>query len=95
MQKSIVNFYIVNALGQNLANSESCPILRLLSEAKICNFGGIQWLRVHNFSLSWPPPKYLYMDIFYPKRGIFSPPTTSYCPRSHWMPPVLCVRHYL
>ena len=21
-----VNFYIVNALGQNLANSESCPI---------------------------------------------------------------------
>ena len=28
--KSLVNFYIVNALGQNLANSESCPILRLL-----------------------------------------------------------------
>ena len=28
--KSTVNFYIVNALGQNLANSESCPILRLL-----------------------------------------------------------------
>ena len=28
--KSMVNFYIVNALGQNLANSESCPILRLL-----------------------------------------------------------------
>ena len=27
---SMVNFYIVNALGQNLANSESCPILRLL-----------------------------------------------------------------
>ena len=27
--KSMVNFYIVNALGQNLANSESCPILRL------------------------------------------------------------------
>ena len=26
----MVNFYIVNALGQNLANSESCPILRLL-----------------------------------------------------------------
>jgi hypothetical protein len=25
----MVNFYIVNALGQNLANSESCPILRL------------------------------------------------------------------
>ena len=24
--KSVVNFYIVNALGQNLANSESCPI---------------------------------------------------------------------
>ena len=28
--KSMVNFYIVNALGQNLANLESCPILRLL-----------------------------------------------------------------
>ena len=28
--KSMVNFYIVNALGPNLANSESCPILRLL-----------------------------------------------------------------
>ena len=28
--KSMVNFYIVNALGQNLANSESCLILRLL-----------------------------------------------------------------
>ena len=28
--KSMVNFYIVNALGQNLENSESCPILRLL-----------------------------------------------------------------
>ena len=28
--KSMVNFYIVNALDQNLANSESCPILRLL-----------------------------------------------------------------
>ena len=27
--KSMVNFYIVNAQGQNLANSESCPILRL------------------------------------------------------------------
>ena len=27
--KSMVNFYIVNALGQNLANPESCPILRL------------------------------------------------------------------
>ena len=26
----MVNFYIVNALGQNLANSESCPILKLL-----------------------------------------------------------------
>ena len=25
----MVNFYIVNALGQNLANSETCPILRL------------------------------------------------------------------
>ena len=25
----MVNFYIANALGQNLANSESCPILRL------------------------------------------------------------------
>ena len=25
----MVNFYIVNALGQNLANSESRPILRL------------------------------------------------------------------
>ena len=28
--KGMVNFYIVNALGQNLANSESCTILRLL-----------------------------------------------------------------
>ena len=27
---SKVNFYIGNALGQNLADSESCPILRLL-----------------------------------------------------------------
>ena len=26
---SMANFYIVNALGQNLANSESYPILRL------------------------------------------------------------------
>ena len=34
----MANFYIVNALGQNLANSESYPILRLLYEAKICNF---------------------------------------------------------
>ena len=37
--KSMVNFYIVNALGQNLANSESYPILRLLKEDKICTFG--------------------------------------------------------
>ena len=36
--KSIVNFYVVNALGQNLASSESYAILRLLYEAKICNF---------------------------------------------------------
>ena len=28
--KSMVNIDIANALGQNLANSESCPILRLL-----------------------------------------------------------------
>ena len=28
--KSMVNLDIANALGQNLANSESCPILRLL-----------------------------------------------------------------
>ena len=28
--KSIVNFYIVNVQGQNFANSESCPIVRLL-----------------------------------------------------------------
>ena len=28
--KSMVNFYIVNALGQNLATSESYPILRSL-----------------------------------------------------------------
>ena len=28
--KSMVNLYIVNALGQNLPNSESCPILRML-----------------------------------------------------------------
>ena len=34
----MVNFYIFNVLGQNLANSESCPILRLLQEAKICTF---------------------------------------------------------
>ena len=27
---STVNFYIVNVLGQNIANSESCPILSLL-----------------------------------------------------------------
>ena len=27
---SMVNFYIANALGQNLGSSESCPILRLL-----------------------------------------------------------------
>ena len=27
--KSMVNFYIFNAIGQNFANSESCPILRL------------------------------------------------------------------
>ena len=30
VRKSMANFYIVNALGQNLANSKSCPILRLL-----------------------------------------------------------------
>ena len=29
----MVNFYIVNVLGQNFANSESCPILRLLKDA--------------------------------------------------------------
>ena len=28
--KNMVNLDIANALGQNLANSESCPILRLL-----------------------------------------------------------------
>ena len=28
--KGMVNLDIANALGQNLANSESCPILRLL-----------------------------------------------------------------
>ena len=28
--KSMVNIDIANTLGQNLANSESCPILRLL-----------------------------------------------------------------
>ena len=31
--KSMANFYIINALGQNLANSKSCPMLRL------CNLG--------------------------------------------------------
>ena len=36
--KCMVNFYIVNALGHNFENSESCPILRLLEEAKVCNF---------------------------------------------------------
>ena len=36
--KSRVNFYIFNVPGQNFANSESCPILRLLQEAKICTF---------------------------------------------------------
>ena len=28
--KIMFNFYIINALGQNLANSESCLILRFL-----------------------------------------------------------------
>ena len=32
--KGIVNFYIVNALDQNLANSESCPILILFQRPK-------------------------------------------------------------
>ena len=30
MSKGMVNFYIYNAIGQNLANSEPCLILRLL-----------------------------------------------------------------
>ena len=33
--RSRVNFYIVNTLDQNLADSESFPILRFLQEAKI------------------------------------------------------------
>ena len=36
--KSMVNFYSIKALGQNVINSESYFILRLLQEAKICNF---------------------------------------------------------
>ena len=35
--RSMVNFYFVNALGQNLENSESCLCLRLLKAAKIQN----------------------------------------------------------
>ena len=49
----MVNFYIVNTLGQNLAISESCPILRLLYEAKICHF----WEFVNNcyvWATQWP-----------------------------------------
>ena len=30
MSKGMVNFYIYNAIGQNLANSEPCLIQRLL-----------------------------------------------------------------
>ena len=36
--KIIVIFYNISGLGQNLANSESYPVLRLLEEVKICNF---------------------------------------------------------
>ena len=31
------SIFTLSAQGQNLVNSESCPTLRLLSEAKICN----------------------------------------------------------
>ena len=46
----MVNLDIANALGQNLANSESYPILRLLQEDKICNFRQFvkKWLYLSN-----------------------------------------------
>ena len=37
----MVNLDIANALGLNLANSESCPILRLLQESKNCFLGNL------------------------------------------------------
>ena len=36
--KRMSNFYFINALGQNLANSEPFLVLRFLFGAKICNF---------------------------------------------------------
>ena len=64
----MVNFYIVNALGQNLANSESCPILRLLKEAKICNV----LLQIHDFGVKCIKIK-MKLDISYFKKpGLFS-----------------------
>ena len=39
--RSMANFYIISALDQNLADSESWPILRLLEEAKICISGNL------------------------------------------------------
>ena len=52
--KIIVNFYIYIALGQNVPNSESCFILRLLWEAKIIvnfNIKLFQYTlaKIHNF----------------------------------------------
>ena len=35
--KSMVSSYIANALGQNLANSESCPILSRVGSCDNCS----------------------------------------------------------
>ena len=40
-------------LGQNFANSESCPILRLLQEAKICYLSNLS-KNGHVWATQWP-----------------------------------------
>ena len=51
--KSLANFDNSDALGENWENSESCPILRLLWRAKICNFRKFV-KNGHVWTTQWP-----------------------------------------
>ena len=53
--------------------------------------GRIQWLCGHTFVLFWPSPtsSWTFLTLNLDKNRVFGPPTTSSCPRSHWMSPFL------
>ena len=49
-----------------------------------------KWQLGHNFALFWPPSTAMWTFLTLngdKNRDFFGPPTTSSCPRSHWLPP--------